>query len=186
MATTALVLTEIQSKAHCSLLDATGTKKKQEQKRICTLKQDPRHPNGEQNGGRRVLAFGAAIVTVPICSFESFPLHPSLYLTMCQIKSQALWAVPLTEQRGATQIKSRLMETLSEEIFLFYISFFVSFLSVSLFSQLNDVRTLNDGWEDRQGKAGLGQWVRRVRLFQSAVGGSGCSELARVCSLTGH
>lgn len=70
-ATTVLVSSEIQSKAHCCLLDATGTTREKKEQ-IFTLTEDPWCQNGEQNVGGGPLTFGAAIKTVIFLFFIFF------------------------------------------------------------------------------------------------------------------
>lgn len=157
-ASTVLVSSEIHSKAQYCQLDATGTKK-QKQKLNFTLKQDPWCQNGEQNGGGGPLTFGAASEIVTVFFFSppsphvplkiSLPFAPLslLYCLSCHIKVKLCWLYHL-QSRGV-QIKSRGMEMWG--FLLFYKSLFVSLVSVPLFSQLNDVRTLNDSERGQKG-----------------------------------
>lgn len=84
-----------------------------------------------------------SFLCTPPCILLFVCLSCGVKVTLCGLYHQQSRGVHL--RLGAEEWRRE------ESVLLFYSSLFVSFLSVSLFSQLNDVRTLNDSERGQTG-----------------------------------
>lgn len=174
-----LVSSEIQSKVHCCLLENKNKSRNKNlhSKKIQGVKtrwwRETFHIWRCKGHGLLffLLFFFLNLHTVLLEDSLSWAPLSLAYCSPGGAKVKLPRAVPLTEQRGAPPTPSRRRE---ESLLLFF-----NCLLVSLFGQLNDVRTLNDGERGQTGKGGTGTVSLRGRSFQS-------ERSAPARCLTGH
>lgn len=195
-ATTVCVSSGIPSKAHCFLLDATGTTKKTKTKQSRNNISHSKNIHGVKGVNKMVkgdlsdLALQAELSlnnkkdkkkkSIPTFLFKVSLFFAPLCLPClsCGVKVKLCGSYRLQSRGVHLRLRA---EEWRREVRRACSPF--TTLSLFLCLALSSVGWMtSEHWmtvrEDRQGKVWLGQWVRGVDLFQSAVGGNGCSERA--------